>query len=277
MSSCRRLIVFVFPFLIFASLQAASKHPAPLGYVTDLAGILDESGRHRIENELSQFQAKTSNEIAVMTVPSLNGDTVENFANGVFTQWGVGEKGKNNGVLILIAPAEHKVRIEVGYGLEPILTDGFCGDIIRTLMVPYFKNADYAGGIESALLAIRQQLGDQPVTGTAPSKNRFHLSGALMAVLFGAFYILPFTLIALILLFLFVVPHFPGLWGFAALVMLPLGLIGDGLRWKSRGILGSGMYYGGWGGGGFGGFGGGGGFGGFGGGMSGGGGASGGW
>ena len=92
-------------------------------------------------------ERQTTAQLAVVTVPSLRGETVEAYAHELFNEWGIGKKGVNNGVLLLVAPTERRMRIEVGYGLEPLLTDSVCGEIRDQAIIPHFKNNDYAGGI----------------------------------------------------------------------------------------------------------------------------------
>ena len=93
---------------------------------------------------LRDVEQQTTAEIAVVTVPSLDGMTVEEYASRLFKAWGIGKKGRDNGVLVLVAPTEHKMRIEVGYGLEAVLPDGLAGQIVRTECLPRFKEGDYA-------------------------------------------------------------------------------------------------------------------------------------
>lgn len=130
----------------------------PTGYVNDFAGILHKT--QAIELHITAYHKKTGTEIAVVTVQSLEGLSVEEYANQLFREWGIGQKQKNNGLLILIAVKEHKTRIEVGYGLESKLTDGFCGDVIRDDMVPQFKQGRFDDGIHDALNALISRLGD---------------------------------------------------------------------------------------------------------------------
>jgi uncharacterized protein len=187
----------------------------------------------------------------------------------------VGQKKENNGILILVAVAEHKVHIEVGYGLEPILTDGTCGAIIREQMIPAFKQGQYGQGLTQGLEAIQAHLtnpvGPSPEPAQTPVSHP-SWSTLIFFVLFGLG-IFPVTTVALIVIFLLYL-KFSWTGAGVGFLLIPVGLFFDLSRKGSR--MGSGYYGGGFGGGGFSG-GGGGGFGGFGGGSSGGGGASGGW
>ena len=128
-------------------LAGAAGFPAPNGRVNDFAGVLDQSTRAALQGIISDTEQKTASEIAVVTVPSLDGMTVEDYAVGLFKAWGIGKKGSDNGVLILVCPAERKMRIEVGYGLEGVLPDGLSGEVIRQQFTPAFKDGNYSRGI----------------------------------------------------------------------------------------------------------------------------------
>jgi uncharacterized protein len=124
----------------------AAAFPRPAGRVNDFAGILDVAARTQVAAIIREAERLTSAEIAVVTVTSLDGMSVEEYANKLFHEWGVGKENRDNGVLLLVAPHERKVRIEVGYGLEPVLPDGLAGEIIRTEILPRFRENDYPGG-----------------------------------------------------------------------------------------------------------------------------------
>jgi uncharacterized protein len=121
--------------------------PKPSGPINDFASVLDEATERELLALVTSVEDQTTSEIAVVTVPSLNGMSVEEYANKLFAEWGIGQKDKDNGVLVLVAPSERKIRIEVGYGLEPILPDGLAGSIIRDQFIPAFKNRDYQTGV----------------------------------------------------------------------------------------------------------------------------------
>ncbi len=135
--------------ILAVSLGAA--FPAPQKYVVDEAHVVNPTARQAIDSLLRDVENQTKAEIAVVTVESLDGMTVEDYANRLFKEWGIGKKGADNGVLVLVAPTERKMRIEVGYGLEPILPDGLAGEIIRRQFTPAFKNGDYSGGIRDGV------------------------------------------------------------------------------------------------------------------------------
>ncbi len=126
---------------------AAADFPKPTGPVNDFAGLLDASTKASLTTLIDAVEKETTAEIAVATVTTLDGMSVEEYANKLFKEWGIGQKGHNNGVLMLVAPTEHNMRIEVGYGLEGILPDGLAGSIMREDVLPQFGRGDYQGGI----------------------------------------------------------------------------------------------------------------------------------
>lgn len=143
---------------IAGGIVGAQGYRAPAGYVNDFAGILSPATISQLEEQLTQLETETTAEVAVVTVPSLEGDTVEGYAAGLFEAWQIGKADKDNGVLFLIAPTERQVRIEVGYGLEPIITDGRAGRILDREVIPYFKNNDYDRGIINGASAIEDYI-----------------------------------------------------------------------------------------------------------------------
>lgn len=140
--------------LALSATLTAQSFPKPNGYINDFADILDDNVEQELNTLVHDIETRTTAEIAVATVRSLDGMSVEEYANRMFKQWGIGKKGLDNGILVLVAPNERKMRIEVGYGLEPILPDGLAGEIINTQMTPRFKNGDYAGGIRGGIRQI---------------------------------------------------------------------------------------------------------------------------
>ncbi|MEA1830848.1 YgcG family protein [Methylobacterium durans] len=142
------------PWFLWAALAAELSFPPLTGRVVDAAGILKPEERARLEAKLKAYEDKTSDQVVVATVPSLQGTTIEDFANRLFRAWELGQKKANNGTLLVVAPTERKVRIEVGYGLEGALTDALSKVIITTAITPRFKAGDYAGGIEAGIDAV---------------------------------------------------------------------------------------------------------------------------
>jgi len=143
-------LAFVFCFIPFFIL-AYFNPGQPIGFVNDFAGLFTSEQKQNLETKLSNFEKETTNEISVVTIPSLQGDTIENFAVELFEDWGIGKKDKDNGVLILIARDDRRMRIEVGYGLEGYLTDAQSFWIINNIMRPNFQQEDYYGGIDGAV------------------------------------------------------------------------------------------------------------------------------
>jgi uncharacterized protein len=269
---------------------------SPAGYVNDFAHVLSPTTVSTLETELTAFAASTTNEITVVTVPSMGGDYVENYAVKLFAEWGIGKKDKDNGVLLLLAIADRKMRIEVGYGLEGALPDSVAQSILNQEMTPLLKKGDYDGAVTAGVRAIEAATRGEY---SAPSGG-FSAEGIFSEVVLGHLF---FLVLIVIQVFSAVLARskswyaggiLGGIGGFAAGLLLLkslflaisgallLGAIGAlfdyvvskgyqsakarGVKppWWAGGSMGSGS-------------GGGGGFGGFGGGSSGGGGASGSW
>jgi uncharacterized protein len=138
------------------------KYPDPVGHVNDFANIIDSATERNLETQLRDYQDKTSIEIAVATVSSLEGITVDEYAVELFNKWGVGDRAKDNGILVLVAPNEREMKIEVGYGLEPDLTDLQAGRIIENDMIPYFRSGKMVEGIAAGVAVIISELGNMP-------------------------------------------------------------------------------------------------------------------
>ncbi|HEY3811766.1 MAG TPA: TPM domain-containing protein [Caulobacteraceae bacterium] len=223
--------------------------------VVDDAHILPAATQTAIQEKLADLEGKTTDQMVVVTVPSLQGYTIEDYGYKLGRKWQIGQKDKNNGVLFLVAPSEHKVRIEVGYGLEPVLTDTLSYTIIQDKVLPKFRSGDMAGGVSDGVDSVIQQLTLDPDQAAANVKAAQQAQQAAPARHSHGF---PIQAIVFLIILVVVVGRL-GFW--------PLFLLG--------GMRGGGFGGGGWsGGGGF--SGGGGGFSG-GGGSFGGGGASGGW
>lgn len=147
--------------LISTSLQAQPSFPKLSGQVVDTANLLDSSAEQRITSQLQAHANATGNQIVVVTVPDLQGYGIETFGYQLGRHWEIGQKGKNNGVLLIIAKAERSMRIEVGYGLEGTLTDAISANIIQTILRPAFKRGQFEQGIEAGTTAIIAALGGQ--------------------------------------------------------------------------------------------------------------------
>ena len=133
--------------LLSGAAARAAEFPAPVGRVNDFAALLTPAQRRSLESQLNDLERATSAEVAVVTVRSLDGRGVEEYATALFTQWGIGKKDADNGVLILVAVDDRAMRIEVGYGLEGVLPDGLAGAVIRETFLPRFRDNDYRTGV----------------------------------------------------------------------------------------------------------------------------------
>jgi len=211
------------------------------GYVNDFAGVFRPEQRQDLEQYLAELERKTTSQVSVVTVPSLEGNEIRDFANRLFERWGIGKKGKDNGVLLLAAVQDRKVWIEVGYGLEPSIPDARAGRILDEYVVPYFRQGDYGGGLSEGARAIGGiiaaesgvQLDGAPARASPQPRGESQGIGCLGYIIIGVL-ILVFIRHPFLLLFL-------------------LQILGGG----GGGRRGGGFGGGGFGGGGFGGFGGG--------------------
>ena len=147
-------------FVPFTFAQPASpvggdvSYPAAGGYVVDQSGIIDGTVRGRIEGWIIELKQKTTAQVAVVTVDSTGPLSIEEYAVNLFQRFGIGQKGKDNGVLLLVAYKDRHMRIEVGYGLEGAVTDAYSSRIINTIMTPEFKEGRFSDGIEKGTAAI---------------------------------------------------------------------------------------------------------------------------
>lgn len=152
----RRHIFFVFLLLAtcVARAQEVPARPSPPRLVNDLAGVMSEDERSRLEQKLVAYDDSTSNQVVVLTVPTLNDYPIEEYALKVFRSWGIGNKTTNNGILLIAAINDHKIRIEVGYGLEGAIPDMTADAIIRTDIAPAFRSGNYYQGFDAAATSV---------------------------------------------------------------------------------------------------------------------------
>ncbi|ODR95795.1 hypothetical protein AUC70_02675 [Methyloceanibacter stevinii] len=137
--------------VLLPSAQAEPEFPALTGRVVDDADLLSPADEQALTEKLKQLEEKSSDQLVVVTLPSLQGYTIEDFGYQLGRHWGIGTKELDNGVLLIVAPNERKVRIEVGYGLEPILTDALSRVIIDNAILPRFRSGDFPGGIKTGV------------------------------------------------------------------------------------------------------------------------------
>jgi uncharacterized protein len=149
------VLAVLFLFITLPAIAATPAPPAkPTNYVVDLAGIIDPAQEQGLNNYLRELEEKTTAQLIVLTIQSLDGESIEGFSIETAEKWGLGQKGKDNGVLLTIALNERRYRMEVGYGLEGLLPDSFVGSLGREYLAPYFKKGDYSRGVTLTTLAI---------------------------------------------------------------------------------------------------------------------------
>jgi uncharacterized protein len=165
----RRLLVLVFLLLVAQTAFAALTFPALTGRVVDDAHILSASIAVQIDHKLADYEQATTNQIVVVTLPSLQGTSIEDYGYQLGRNWGIGQKGKNNGVLLIVAPNERKVRIEVGYGLEASLTDAQSRNIIENSILPEFRAGRMEKGVKLGADNIIATLKGDAIETAAPT------------------------------------------------------------------------------------------------------------
>jgi len=151
----------------------------PQGYVSDFAGAVDAQSRERIEAYCAAVERATGAQIALVVLPSLENEPIEDVANTIFRAWGVGQKGKNEGVMLLLAVQDRRSRLEVGYGLEPIMTDAMAGRVLRE-MRPALRQQDYGDALAAAAETIGSTIAraKQVSLDTAPPPRRYRSTGS---------------------------------------------------------------------------------------------------
>lgn len=159
---------FLVPLLFFVSSVQANHIPAPTGYINDYAEVLTSEQKTTLENSLKEYEQKSTNEITVAIVKGLSGGEIDDFTVRAFEEWKIGKKGQDNGLLLLAAIEDRKMRIEIGYGLEPYLTDSQAGEIIRNVIAPEFKKGNYNQGIIDGVEKIKFNI-DTATSGGDPS------------------------------------------------------------------------------------------------------------
>jgi uncharacterized protein len=220
------LLLFISAVFLTASIAAGVDIPYLTGRVTDNAEILSAETRESLTESLKAHESRTTNQIAILTVPTLEGESIEDYAVAVFEEWKLGQKDKDNGILIVVVPRDRRMRIEVGYGLEGTMTDSMAGRIIQYVMTPKFKNGDYDGGITDGAKAVIEILEGGKVreiaddkSGAAEKSRFLDIEAADMAIteriLFGAF------IFGIIGLFTIIGILTPGVGWFLYLFLIP--------------------------------------------------------
>lgn len=229
----RRVSLVLFLLLLPLAWAFAREVPPLTGRVNDTANLIPLDQRQRIEAQLAQFEQQTSNQVSVLTVDSLDGEEIADYGNKVGRAWGLGQKGKDNGALLLVSKNDRKMRIEVGYGLEPVLTDLQTSVIQNQVIIPYFKKGDFGGGIEAgvtAILSTVQGKDVQPAPEAQPSGDGGE-SSWLGILVFGLFALGPFILNAIR----------SGSW-IVYLVMLPILFLLGSLAGLTVGLIAAGVW-----------------------------------
>ncbi len=258
-----RKLCFSLVFLATALFAYADSIPVPDGRINDFAGVISPECKDKLNSLIDELEQKTTAEVAVVTVNSIAPYDENGYARELFDSWKPGKKGKDNGVLVLLAIKERRWRIETGYGVEGILPDGLCGEIGRNYMVPYFKEAKYGEGLYYGVAAIAKIIAQNSKT------NIDNLNGINLNKRSQEFPVFMYFFIALFLL----LGNLPRSFfiGFTLILLFTVALFGVSplhgfliiVVYISLLFFRSGLYSGGgWGQGGFGGGGGGGGFGG---------------
>jgi len=249
-----RLPGFLLAALALAVPAAAAEKEVPFlsGRVVDEAGIVPPEARARIEQKLVAYEAETGHQVAVLTVPSLEGEAIDDYSLRVAEAWQLGREGVDDGVLFLVAPEDRRMRIEVGYGLEPVLTDLESSVILDSIVAPKFRAGDYGGGIEAGVDAIvaslrGEEVGPPPGAGDGMPVEDMPWYARGLVTLFVLFVLFPFSTAALggkgcsgWFLYLFLIPFwgiFPGalIHPYAGVALAGLWILGVPLvRWWAR-------------------------------------------
>jgi uncharacterized protein len=261
-------LIFILALMVLLPFPlSALDVPQLSGRINDHAHMLSPETAQQLEQKLAAFEHDQSTQIAVLTVPSLQGDDIDQFSIHVAEQWKLGQKGKDNGVLLVLAQAEHKVRIEVGMGLQGVLPDITTSHIIRDVMLPYLKIGNFDQGVTAGIdavisatkgefKALPQGAGKTAHKRTSSSFPVLLLLIAVVVVLLGAFSRYLSGLVGAIGLPLAAFLAFPGMGITMLLILAGAGLVGGFLlsllfSGMFGGGGGGGFYGGGWGGGGF--------------------------
>ena len=196
------VLLLALAVLVPFSSAFSQSFPALTGRVTDAAGIIPDDVEARLTQKLEALEQQSRRQLVVATVPDLQGFEISDYGYRLGREWAIGDKERNDGALLLVAPNERKVRIEVGYGLEPVLTDGLSWQIINNDIVPRFKDGDLPGGIEAGVDAIVTQLMLPPEQAQQIAQQAASAENMVPAISPEVIFFL------MIFLFMFVIPFF---------------------------------------------------------------------
>jgi len=184
-------------FLLGLELALALDVPPLRGRVNDYAGVMSQEQARTMESQLAQFEQDTGHQVAVLTIPTLDGEDIEGFSIRVAENWKIGKKGFDNGVILVVAVKDRRLRLEVGYGLEGVLPDAIAKTITSNYIVPRFRSQDYAGGIIAGIDAVLKVIKKEPLPESARKKNGDQGSGlnsiAMFAVTLAVFGLMAFA------------------------------------------------------------------------------------
>jgi uncharacterized protein len=196
-----RAAVLALALAVASGAASAKEVPYLSGRIVDEPGMLSTAARTRIESELEAVERQTGDQVVVLIVASLEGEPLETFSVKVAHTWKLGQKGKDNGVLLLVARDDRKMRIEVGYGLEGTITDLASNEIIDGQMRPRFRGGDFDGGVEQSVLAISKLLEGQPLPPPVQAAARSQSMPVGERLAFGAFFLVVVGLFSCIAIF----------------------------------------------------------------------------
>lgn len=192
----KKIFLFIFFYSLLLSVQAQTlpEKPSPPRLVNDLAGMLSTEEANRLEQKLVAYNDSTSTQIAIVTITTLDGYPLEDYSHKLARDWGIGQKGKNNGILVFVVKDDRKVRIEVGYGLEGVVPDVMAKRIIRDVIRPRFKEGNYYEGLDQGTTAIIQVAqGEYKADESDQNQgSRFDLFLVFLVILFVLFFLSKF-------------------------------------------------------------------------------------
>jgi uncharacterized protein len=165
-----RCILLSFCFLISSSIAVALDVPPLRGRVNDYANVLQSNQVQALEAQLAQLERDTGHQVAVLTIPTLDGEDLEGFSIRVAESWKIGKKGFDNGAILLVAVKDRRLRLEVGYGLEGVMPDAIAKRVTADYIVPYFRQQDYGAGIVAGIAAVDKILRKEPLPESARKK-----------------------------------------------------------------------------------------------------------
>jgi len=181
----RPFLASIISFFLASGLASALDVPPLRGRVNDYAGVMSQDQARSLEIQLAQFEQETGHQVALLTIPTLDGEDIEGFSIRVAENWQIGKKGFDNGVILVVAVKDRRLRLEVGYGLEGVLPDAIAKQVISDYIVPRFRAQDYAGGIIAGIDAVLKVIKKEPLPESARTKDRTQGSDLNPMVMFA--------------------------------------------------------------------------------------------